>query len=518
MSYAPETASDAAPPVSSPAQAVSPSPVDPPPAAPPPLRAVPDPEPVAASAPGAPASGGEHGPPVRHAEPPRRTIPPEALEFLPDALMIEERPLPFTARLTLYVLLTMVVTAVAWAWATEVDRIVTARGRLVTTPSTIVVQPLETSIIQSLDVVVGDQVQKGQILAALDPTFARADLAQMTLRLRAADALIARLEAEVAGQPYFPATLSDPDQVLQSGLWRQRQAQFRARMDSLSEAVSRRKAAIVTNTQDQLVLQERFSGLLAIERMRAELARNMHESRLKLLESADARLEVGRDLEMSLNRAAELVHDLANAEAEQVAFVEEWRQKVLEERVQAQRERDQVAQQIDKLAKRAELVSLVSPVEGIVQEVARKSAGSVIREAEPLITLVPLDTPIEAEVRVEARDIGNIRVNDSVRLKIDAFPFQKHGTLSGTVRAISQDAFSRENSMGLSQAPGDQGAEAYYVVRVAFEGMTLHHVPENTRLIPGMTLSGEIVVGKRDVLSYFIYPVVRVFDESIREP
>lgn len=451
--------------------------------------------------------------------PPRREIPPEALEFLPDALMIEERPLPLSARMTLYMLLILVITGVTWAGISEIDRIVTARGRFVTTPPSLVVQPMETSILRTLEVNVGQTVKKGQLLATLDPTFARSDLAQLEVRLRSAAAQVARLEAEMDGKPYVVTAEHDPDQQLQRRLWLQRQAQYRARLDSLDEGVARRQAAIATNQRDLEVLKARHAGLREIETMRSDLLRNQNASRLSLLETIDTRLEVERDLETSTLRTDELRHDLANAEAERGAFIEEWRQKGLEELVQARRERDQVAEQLEKAQRRSQLVDLYSPAEGIVQEVARKSAGSVIREAEPVVTLVPLDTPLEAELRIEARDIGFVREGDPVRLKVDAFPFQKHGTINGTLRALSQDAFTRDNASIAQQPPPEHGAEAYYVARVAFDPNTkLREVPESTRFIPGMTLAGEIVVGQRGVLTYFLYPVLRVFDESIREP
>ncbi|HYD64571.1 HlyD family type I secretion periplasmic adaptor subunit [Azospirillum sp.] len=487
--------------------------------------AAPAPDPMPDAMPDAmPGAAPEPPPPTpSRAKPPapvRRAIPAEALEFLPDALMIEERPLPWAARAVLYALLAMVVTALVWAWASQVDKVVSARGRLVTTPPTVVVQPIETSIIRTIEVQVGQRVEKGQMLATLDPTFAQADLSQMRSRMRAVSALIGRLEAELAGQPFAVdaapgAKEADEALTTQASLYRQRMAQYQARLKSFEEAIAQKRAAQETNRRDQIVLKQRADALAEIETMRSQLLKTQSASRLNVLEATNLKLEVERDRQLSVYRAEELDHELANALSERTAFIEEWRQKLLEELIQGQRERDQVFDALEKAKKRSELVALASPVEGIVQEVARKSAGSVVREAEPVVTLVPLDTPIEAEARVEARDIGNIRVGDNVRLKIDAFPFQKHGVIAGKVRAISHDSFTHE---GQAAAMAEAGAEAFYVVRVSFDKVTLRDVPPTTRLIPGMTLTGEIVVGKRDVLSYFIYPVIRVFDESIREP
>src|SRR5690348_1059710 len=105
------------------------------------------------------------------ARPPARSTAPVArfaLEFQPEAVEIEQRPLPRSARLTLYLLFALVVSAIGWAAVAHVDRVVVAHGKLVTTAPTIVVQPLETSVVRSLDARLGDVVHKGDVLATLD--------------------------------------------------------------------------------------------------------------------------------------------------------------------------------------------------------------------------------------------------------------------------------------------------------------------------------------------------------------
>jgi len=138
----------------------------------------------------------------------------------------------------------------------------------------------------------------------------------------------------------------------------------------------------------------------------------------------------------------------------------------------------------------------------------------VIQEAETLITLVPLGTTLEAEVEINASDVGYVAVGDKVRVKLDAFPFQRHGLLEGRLRTVSEDAFVRK--------PGDpvatDGPANYYRARVQLTTTQLRNVPEQTRLLPGMGVRGEILVGDRRVITYFLYPLIRAFDESLREP
>jgi len=126
---------------------------------------------------------------------------------------------------------------------------------------------------------------------------------------------------------------------------------------------------------------------------------------------------------------------------------------------------------------------------------------------------VPLGTTLEAEVQIDSADIGYIKLNDDVHLKVDSFPFQRHGMLEGKVRTISQDAFKRDGSLSKTAQ-----SEAYYNSRLTLTQTELKNMNENARLLPGMTLSAEIVVGKRSVLSYIVWPLTKGLNEAIREP
>ncbi|MCX7177984.1 MAG: HlyD family secretion protein, partial [Proteobacteria bacterium] len=108
-------------------------------------------------------------------------------------------------------------------------------------------------------------------------------------------------------------------------------------------------------------------------------------------------------------------------------------------------------------------------------------------------------------------DVGYVKIGDAVHLKFDAVPFQRHGDIISKVRTISEDAFRRETAQG-------QGLDAYYLSRIELGKASLKNMPEKARLLPGMTLSAEIVVGKRSVISYLLWPLTKSLSESIREP
>jgi len=443
----------------------------------------------------------------------RFRAPPERLaaDFLPDADEIERSPLPPFAQMTVRALVAALTLFIVWASVSSIDEIVVAHGRIINPLPNVVVQPLETSIVQKIDVRVGQVVRKGEQLATLDPTFAQADEAQLRSRLRSLDTQTGSLQAELDGAA-GAGRATDADGLLQAQLSKERKANYRAQLGKMEQTISRLAAALETNRRDQLILTARVKSLREIENMQAKLVAQQFGARLHLLEAQDRRLEVDRELSLTENKEHELRSELASSEAEKSAFVKGWRQKALEELLSTSRERDGVNEQLQKADKRRKLVTLSAPVDGVVLEIAKLSPGSIVKEAESFFTLVPLNAELEAEVQIDSVDIGYIKSGDEVQLKLDAFPYQRHGGLQARVRTISEDAFKRDNQMQ------GNGTDAYYLSRLKIGTPRLKKMDAHARILPGMTVTAEIVVGKRSVISYLLWPLTKAMDESLKEP
>jgi hemolysin D len=440
----------------------------------------------------------------------QKNRPAESLEFLSDAEAITYRPIPGFARGTLYLLFFLIVFVFLWAGLSEIDRVVTARGKLVTTSSTLLVQPFVTSVVRSLDVREGQVVKKDQLLGTFDPTFAEADLARLQSQARELQARLDRVEAELEGKDLQASVGDSLEYNTHRRVLVERLAHHQARITHFREAINRLLASAEANREDQAILSKRLASAVEIEGMESQMQIEGNSSKLKVLLAKDQRLALENELQTSVNQEKILRHQVTTAEAELTAYERNRRREIIEEMSTVRAELRSVQEQIAKAARLAFLSEMHSPVDAVVLKVAERSIGSVVREAEPLITLVPLDAPLEAKVEIEARDIGYVRPGDLVRIKLDAFPFQKHDVMEGKLRIVSEDAFTQED--GLNRG------SMYYEAKAGLGDKKLENLPKDARLIPGMTLTAEVVVGRRTVLSYFLYPVMRMLDESIREP
>ncbi len=435
----------------------------------------------------------------------------QVLEFLPDADEIEQRPLPRVASLTLHTLAAALVVFLLVATFSSIDLVVSARGRLITPLPNILVQPLDTSIIQKIAVSPGQIVRKGEILATLDPTFSAADETQLRTRLASLDTQRASLEAELAGKVVGADAQSSDDQKIQSHLADERQATYVSKNRELDENIARVLASLDSNRRDLASMTSRIQVLREMADLQQQLVAQRYAVRSRYLDAQDRLLEAERGAQAARSREVELQKQLLGLKAERTTFQTGFRQKIMEELLAVSREQDSVKEQLLKADKLHQLVTLTSPADAVVLEIAKLSPGSVARGTDPLFTLVPLGGQLEAEIQVESADVGYVRQGDLVKVKVDAYPFQLHGTLSGQLTTLSEDAFRRDN------VPAG-GSSTYYLGRVRLTQTQLSRLPRHARLLPGMTIAGEIQVGKRSLISYLLWPLVKAMNESVREP
>src|SRR5438874_9233164 len=204
--------------------------------------------------------------------------------------------------------------------------------------------------------------------------------------------------------------------------------------------------------------------------MRATLAAAQVRSRLNLLTATDTKTELLRNAEYAHNSLLENQHQLESTISNRDAFIQQSLAQTSQELVTARGQRDTALQQLEKATKHKDLVRLTASEDSVVLKMAKLSAGSVLKEGDPLIYLAPLNSPVEAEVHISPRDVGFIRAGDPVRIKLDAFNFIEHGMAEGTVRWISEGAFAVNDDTGAA-------ADPYYKVRVALTKTDLHNVP-----------------------------------------
>jgi HlyD family secretion protein len=401
-----------------------------------------------------------------------------------------------------------------------VDQVVTTRGIVVSQSPTILVQPLETAIVRSIDVRDGQLVRAGNVLARLDPTFAAADVGALSVQVAALQAEVMRLRAEADGLTFSYAG-ADPTLLLQAAIFIQRQAERRSRLDNYARKIDSLKASVARNEAQAANYRDRLAVAARIEGMRKELERKQFETTLNALVATDTRLAVAGALLDAQNDAATGRKDLAAMMAERDAYDQNWKAAVSQGLAEKIQQLNDARENLNKASLRRKLMELHAERDAIVQSVAKVSVGSVLQSGQQFITLVPVDAPLEIEAIVSGRDNGFIHVGDPVAIKFDTFPYSQYGMAEGVVRIVSPDSFTAQdearNPTTTVPVPAS-GTEAYYRARIAIDRVGLHDVPAGFRVTPGMPVAADIKVGKRTVLNYLLGRVLPLAREGMREP
>jgi hemolysin D len=129
--------------------------------------------------------------------------------------------------------------------------------------------------------------------------------------------------------------------------------------------------------------------------------------------------------------------------------------------------------------------------------------GGVVTPAQELLRVVPKSSPLIMKVKVLNKDIGFIKKQMQSAVKIDTFNFQKYGLVEGEVMHISNDAIEDEQ-LGFVYEVFIKPKQKYMEV----EG-------EKVTISSGMSVTAEVKVGKRRIIEFFIYPLIKYLDEGM---
>lgn len=439
--------------------------------------------------------------------------PAEAVEFQPDALEIKNSKLPVIIRLCVWIPAVVVLIGIVWASLCEVDIVVSARGKIITGQPTIVLKPYDRVFVKDVKVSVGDIVEKDQVLIEFEPKIYDADAARLENDRDTFKAQYERFSAEFEGKKYVlppDATVYDKEQL---EIYKQRQEYYNARIQSFDASIRYYNEAKKTKEVTLNSMREQYKVFKELCDQYERLQKSNAASWREYAQMTISRLEMEGNIAALLQSIQELKNQTEATVAQKEAFVQEWRNTISENMVTAKSKLKTADSQLLQVNQLRMYTELKAPCRAVVHEVAAFSENSGVREAEALITLIPIDGDLFVEAEVRPMDIARVRLGSEARIKLDAYPFQKYDTMSGEVVGISENTIQKDQ-----RSLDPETSMTYYRTRLSYDSSTMNHLPENFRLIPGMEVQVEIMTGRRKIITYVTYPLIKALDTAIREP
>lgn len=414
-------------------------------------------------------------------KPPKRTAEEQA--FLPAHLELTDTPVSAAPKWAARFIMAFALLALLWSWFGKIDIVAAASGKTVSGGRSKTIQPLETAVVKAVHVRDGQHVKQGETLAALESrTVPHIDMAQArSLGLSDADVQ----SVQVLAQHQYQAWAAQ-DAQLQSAL-RGHQAELQ------SAKAQEQKLVSVGAIEQQKTADYR--------RLRADNFISEHA----FLEQQSKSVSNWNDLESTRGQMRQIQAAIAQAEQNRVLNTQNLKRDTLDALRQANEQIDQYRGQTDKAKQRQQLMTIQSPADGTVQELATYTVGGVVQAAQKMMVIAPDDDKMDVEVLVLNKDIGFVEQGQDAVVKIESFPYTRYGYLTGKVKSVSHDAVSHEQ-LGL-----------VYTAVVSLDKHTLNIDGKAVNLTAGMNVTAEIKTGKRRVLDYLLSPLQTKLDESFRE-
>ena len=364
---------------------------------------------------------------------------------------------------SIYLMLAALAVGLLWAAFAQVDMITRSDARVIPEGREQVIASLEGGILRELKVREGEAVVAGQPLALMDPTRVEAQQGESRAKRLSLQATVARLQAEATGRPlkFMPELAAVP--LLVQG----ETDSYSARQRALNDAVG-------INSRNQRLL-ERELGM------------------------AEAMSAKGLMSDVEVMRLRRQVNDMNMQTQERI---NRFRQDASAELVRVQTELTMMGEQQvvrDDMIKRT---VLTSPVRGMVKNIRMNTLGGVVAGGAPVMEIVPLGDLVLVELRIKPADIGFIKLQQSVEIKLTSYDYAVYGSLRGQVMTMSPDA--------LGDSERNAGADGtWYRALVRADPNTLKAGGKPLAVLPGMVGTAEISTGRRSVLSFLVRPMMK---------
>ncbi len=452
----------------------------------------------------------------------------QELDFVDDKTAAILLNTPSNARVILWILLLFLVIAVLWANWAVIDKVTVGQGKVIPSSHLQVVQNLEGGVLKKIMVQEGDQVKKGQLLLMIDDTRFLSDYREREQQVANLTASVIQLSASIKSVSVmenintdnwhdgitvddnklsYPADFSKEYPTLVS----RQQAKYFQELSDLKNQLTRLDQQVAQKQQDLVELNTRVTYLRESHQF---AAKELELTQPLAAEGLVPKVEILKLRRQVNETKSELISTKLKAPVLEAAVREaifarvDIAQSFLSEQ---QRELNKAEDQLSALTEsavglqdRVNRTSIESPVTGTVKKLHVNTLGGVIQPGMDLVEIVPTEDTLLIEANVLPKDIAFLHPGLPAVVKFTAYNFTTYGGLTGKLEHISADTIQ------------DEEGKHFYLVRIRTEQTEFGQHGE-LPIIPGMTVSVDIITGKRTLLDYLLKPIMRTSSNALKE-
>ena len=427
---------------------------------------------------------------------------------------LEDEPPSPLARTFVIAFGTLIASLITWAVLGKLDIVAVAEGKLVPATYLKIVQPAEQGIVREILVREGDAVQANQVLMRMDTTIAHADRSSLLNDYHARNIALRRIDAQLHRTPLLRGR-DDPQE-----LFAQAQAQYQANRFALENAIAQEKS-VLERTKSELAAAEQVQAKLSAvlphyreqEKAFKDLADQGFAGKLMVSDKTRERMETEGDLNSQAFVIEGAKATIAQSTNRITQLQADYERQLRTERVEIASQLERTRQELAKVEHKNTLLELRAPQEGVIKDLATHTVGTVVSPGTILMSLVPNNDALVAEVWVKNDDVGFVHTGQTAKVKLATFQFQKYGMLEGTIINVSADAADPANQDKVTK----NGSPLVFKTLMKIPTTYLEADGRRYNLAPGMQVAAEIHLGRRTVMEYLLSPVSKAWHEAGRE-
>ncbi|MEO0704463.1 MAG: HlyD family efflux transporter periplasmic adaptor subunit [Cyanobacteria bacterium J06649_5] len=380
-----------------------------------------------------------------------------------------------------------------WAWLGRMQEVSQATGELIPLGETYKIQPATAGNIETIWVKEGDTVRQGQLLFELESTFLESEVNRLMQTLSSQQQALSQTRSLIEKTQHEQHTqqqIAAASLQAQQATWEQSQAQTQT-----SEAV------LSGIAQELTAQEERLARISTLETQGAISKEYVFDLEQGVRNQERSLMQTQGDLEQSLAQTRQIEAELTQKHAEAEQSQQATEQTIQKLHMQADEQQagiDDTQNLLKQARVRLEKSEVRSPSAGLVSSLEIDNTGEFIQSGETLAEIVPAQTPLVLSALVPQAKAGLIETGMTTQIKLEAFPYQNYGVLSGQVISISPDA------------KGTPETGSGYRVAIALDKTYVMHEQQRVELQIGQTASAEIVVRQRRIIDLILDPIRRL--------
>ena len=407
-------------------------------------------------------------------------------------------------------IIVLLVAVIYWATITELDLITRGSGRVIAAGENKTVEALDAGQVTEIHVIEGQTISNGQVIASINPIFAKSAFDELISKKLGAEAVLTRIKAEIEDKSAdylnsklaaFPSDLALSQKLLyqsrieeftakQATIYKQIQQLEKIEVEKLNEMDGVNRLLEINENELSEILPLIENGVIGKSEMyRLDREKSQLDSRISTI---SAQVEQNKK-------------SIEKAELEIDQIQKAYRTQLFKEQADTIQTLSEITSQMPKFEQKMSQTKITSPIDGIVNQLFINSIGAVVNSGEEIAELVPIGEQLEIQAYIDPKDIAKIEPGQKARISLTAYDSARYGYTTGYLTKVSTDAVFREETKSFM-----------YSVNLSFKNEMKNDDGKLVTILPGMICQVDIIRGRRTILEFFWQPISKIKDDAFR--